>query len=105
MNGFTSGGLPLGSQLTKPPYPKTESCTSFISDLSAQRVPGRYFVWSCNFVDLCLSKWQCRLEVPVRWVIDYTPDVNTLLKSGAAQFSRIEDAVAELIDNSIQVRE
>lgn len=36
--------------------------------------------------------------------VSYQPHFNTITKTGDANFSKIPHAVAELIDNSIQVR-
>jgi len=45
-----------------------------------------------------------RVEREVEFEISYMPHHNTLTKTGRANFSRLPDAVAELCDNSIQVR-
>lgn len=44
-----------------------------------------------------------RLEVDVDLEVSYEPHFNTITKTGEANFSKIPHAVAELIDNSIQV--
>lgn len=45
-----------------------------------------------------------RLEGDVELEVSYQPHFNTITKTGDANFSKIPHAVAELIDNSIQVR-
>lgn len=44
-----------------------------------------------------------RLEGDVELEVSYQPHFNTITKTGDANFSKIPHAVAELIDNSIQV--
>ena len=44
-----------------------------------------------------------RLEADVDVEVSYEPHFNTITKTGEANFSKIPHAVAELIDNSIQV--
>lgn len=44
-----------------------------------------------------------RLEVPAKMAIKFSPHIGTLLGAGASHLNRIDDGVAELIDNSIQV--
>lgn len=43
------------------------------------------------------------LEADVDIEVSYEPHFNTITKTGEANFSKIPHAVAELIDNSIQV--
>ena len=45
-----------------------------------------------------------RLEGDVELEVSYQPHFNTITKTGDANFSKIPHAVAELIDNSIQVK-
>lgn len=52
---------------------------------------------------LTLINSTTRVEGRVEFKIPYMPHYNTLTKTGEANFSRIPDALAELLDNSIQV--
>lgn len=50
------------------------------------------------------NRFATRVEGHVEFDIPYMPHFNTLTETGKANFSRIPDALAELLDNSIQVR-
>ena len=52
---------------------------------------------------LTLTSLTTRVEGHVEFDIPYMPHYNTLTETGKANFSRIPDALAELLDNSIQV--
>lgn len=57
------------------------------------------------FVRVFSSLCSCqRLEGDVELEVNYQPHFNTITKTGEANFSKVPHAVAELIDNSIQVR-
>ncbi|CAM9885306.1 unnamed protein product, partial [Ectocarpus fasciculatus] len=51
---------------------------------------------------LVLDHIGARLEVPAKMAIKFSPHIGTLLGAGASHLNRIDDGVAELIDNSIQ---
>lgn len=53
---------------------------------------------------LFLFRRTLSLEGDVELEVSYQPHFNTITKTGDANFSKIPHAVAELIDNSIQVR-
>lgn len=57
-----------------------------------------------NTFRLSLTYFMPRLEGDVELEVSYQPHFNTITKTGDANFSKIPHAVAELIDNSIQVR-